>query len=1393
MLRPNTTGVEERLDDQFLEQLDPYAMSKWDKEEGEEELQKVTEELQRRISSRHPKSLRHSSITGSVAPNFGVDDHLTDQKQLDKENLWDQALWDTCQLLRESMDIFARTPKSPGQTDSIEHEIVTEGELPKPSPMYRRSQPDQQLIKVWIDWMLANGLIEPSVSKCAQAILIVKKDGKEPRICLDPRGINRVTAADPYPMPRMDAIFAGLYGSEVFSSLDAASGFWQIPIAKHHRHKAAFRCEFGVFQFTVMPFGLNNAPATFMRWMDATFEGLNYFLKVYIDDLLVHSSKVAEHPEHLRRVFERCRSQNVKLRLSKCSFMRDELPMLGFIINTQGVRKDMNKVDAILQFGENRPEGQLSPFKNTTQLQSFLGMVNFYKHHHHKLAEELNVLYDLLKKEKNPRKDWTLKCEQAFQRVKEMIAEQSLLYYPDLNLPFEIHSDASKYAIAAVLMQMREGILHTIEFFSRSLKPPELNYTVTDKEFLAIISAIERWHHFLHKPFLVVTDHKPLLGLTNTDRPRLKRWMLRITPYKFDIMHRAGEEMIAVDPLSRDPRLLRIAMEEEEETKLTEAESIFQQYQALYQPQRAGGTTPTPQEVKTLKEAHREAFFEGCERLFVSQTMEIYVSRSILEEVCILSANPVFTPFETNVYRTEIISDTGSDWLEEEEERLTPVTTQLTLRVLAEVQPVEQQVSLRFSSESYEETTAAQDCFVYDTETQELQAEEKIPQPEAKHAAVLQQAPSLLNGDLSLDSKYEEEKMMNEEKEEASEKTYLQSLLEALKDVDPAVLYPGSKTFADEQKEDPVLSPIISKLAEIKGECDGYFLEKGTNLLLKRSEDGSCPRVVVPEQAENTLLYLYHDHPLAGHAKAGKMYKLMKRKYYFPSMKKKIEQWVEHCKCKRASATMHRKAGYTLSRPIPGIFEWLVMDIVGPFPNSKSQNKYWLTLMDAFSKDLELVAIRSREAEAVAKAILERWVCRRGCPKVLLSDNAQEFIGKVISHLCKALAVRQESIVPYHHRSAGLVERVHRYAESIQQALIEDHTSYGNWDTLLIFMQFAITTHDVDDSGLTPFELKHGFSATMPGDLLHSSINIPSKLRKYYEKAQQAMKATRDYFLIQRRKRRIQVALNRNEQQRRTRVFYEPGQPVFVTKPSFTRKEGLVGLRKLQGSERGPYKVTRRDNFNNIWVNIEGVETKFNIEQVSPAPSLRPVKREPPQYKDGSLDYFPPIPEVEVEEEPEEAPSVSPLPSDENKEEHIQSEQQSNPQLEGTIANLAGGRESSSSSNRKQTPQSFYLVRDTVIGENYAAKLMPPDDEEQSLMQLHLYAKAKKGTYHPIWYDPADFDADPPTSKASLQRPKGWEPWVITIGDGWEMLQGPFQKVQQIKHNLIPNATEKKE
>ena len=230
--------------------------------------------------------------------------------------------------------------------------------------------------------------------------------------------------------------------------------------------------------------------------------------------------------------------------------------MLGFAVNKKGIAKNHDKVDAILKY-EITVSGQ-TRLMTVAQVRSFVGMCQWYRSFHHMFANHVQVLTGLLKKGKSVSKDWGIAHQVAFDSLKSMLAEQSLLYYPDEKKKFVIQTDASKYAIGGALMQLQkdpDGVerYEVVEFFSRSLIERERNYSVSEKEFLAIVSCSEKWRNYLWQEYQVITDHKPLLSMSLTEKARLQRWALRLTPYNFNIVWWPGEEMKVADTLIGSP------------------------------------------------------------------------------------------------------------------------------------------------------------------------------------------------------------------------------------------------------------------------------------------------------------------------------------------------------------------------------------------------------------------------------------------------------------------------------------------------------------------------------------------------------------------------------------------------------------------------------------------------------------------------------------------------------------------------------------------------------------------------------------------------------------------------------------------------------------------------
>lgn len=439
-------------------------------------------------------------------------------------------------ILEEFNMVFSTKP---GTAHNRCHEIPTVDDIPVKIPPRRIPTAYREEVRRQIQEMLDNGIITPSSSSyMAPCVLVPKKSG-EIRICVDYRELNKKTIKNAYPLPLADEIQEAIQGATIFSTLDLRSGYWQIPVAEADRRKTAF-CpghDLGLFEFQRMPFGLVSAPATFQAMMNDVLRGLDY-VHVYIDDILIHSTSLEEHKQHIRTVLGRLRDAGLTIRGSKCSFGKQEVQYLGHIYNGSGMTPDPKKVSAVLEWP--------TP-KSVKELQGFLGLTNYYRRFIYNYAETAAPLYDSLRNETTFQ--WNPQFEEIFKSLKKLLCEAPILQYPNWSQPLTVSTDASNCAIGAVLEQQDR----VIAYASRVLKPSEKNYSVIEKECLALVFAFKQFRHFLMgRKFQVFTDHRPLQWLsTKIENARICRWSLLLQEFDFEIQFRPGRKNSAADALSR--------------------------------------------------------------------------------------------------------------------------------------------------------------------------------------------------------------------------------------------------------------------------------------------------------------------------------------------------------------------------------------------------------------------------------------------------------------------------------------------------------------------------------------------------------------------------------------------------------------------------------------------------------------------------------------------------------------------------------------------------------------------------------------------------------------------------------------------------------------------------
>ena len=465
----------------------------------------------------------------------------------------------TARIVKEFADVFPdKLPHIDHIGDAVNGGVkikVAEGTQPIGRYGPRMTPADTETAGVMIKELLDLGFIQASASDWGAPMFLVDKPDGSKRMVIDYRALNSSTIRNRYPLPRVDELFDLLSGARYFSKIDLRTGYWQIKMAPDSVSKTAFTSRHGHFEWLVLPMGLTNAPAEFMKMMEDTFrEQLNKSVLVFLDDILVFSRTLEEHEQHLRAALERLRAKKLYGKLSKCSFFRSEVEFLGHHIGRAGVRMVEDKVTAVERW----------PVPTTQkEVERFIGLAGFYRKFikdFSSISAPLTELCGTRKKEKGarapPKKTfrWEAEQQRAFDELRRAVVSAPCLALPDMSREFVVHTDASGYATGAVLMQKFDQGLRPIAFLSRKMRAAERRYPVHEQELLAILNALKAWRHYLsgHR-FTVWTDHQSLQYIESSQMatPRQMRWAAWLSEFDFAVRYAPGDKNVVADALSR--------------------------------------------------------------------------------------------------------------------------------------------------------------------------------------------------------------------------------------------------------------------------------------------------------------------------------------------------------------------------------------------------------------------------------------------------------------------------------------------------------------------------------------------------------------------------------------------------------------------------------------------------------------------------------------------------------------------------------------------------------------------------------------------------------------------------------------------------------------------------
>ena len=445
-------------------------------------------------------------------------------------------------ILKDFRDIMpSELPKELPPRRPIDHNIeLLPGAKPPAQVPYRMARAELLELRKQLKELLDSSMIQPSRAPFGAPVLFQKKHDRSLCMCVDYRALNKVTIKNKYPIPLAAELFDILAKAWYFTKLDLRSGYWQVRITEGDEAKTTCVTRYGSYEFLVMSFGLTNAPTTFCNLMnDVLFDYLDAFVVVYIDDIVVYNQTLNEHKMHLKKVFQWLREHKLYVKPEKCEFAREQITFLGHKISEGQIQMDERKVQAVIDWP--------TPTK-VTELRSFLGLANYYRRFIKGYSKIVSPLTDLLKKDRAW--DWDIECQMAFESLKQAISKEPVLQLPNLDLPFEVQTDALDKALGGVLVQ--EG--HPVAFESRKLNGEEQRYSTHEKYMTAVVHCLQQWRHYLLGGiFTVVTDNVANTFFKTQKKlsARQARWQEFLVEFNFQWLHRPRRHNIVADALSQ--------------------------------------------------------------------------------------------------------------------------------------------------------------------------------------------------------------------------------------------------------------------------------------------------------------------------------------------------------------------------------------------------------------------------------------------------------------------------------------------------------------------------------------------------------------------------------------------------------------------------------------------------------------------------------------------------------------------------------------------------------------------------------------------------------------------------------------------------------------------------
>ncbi|CAH2090022.1 unnamed protein product [Euphydryas editha] len=999
-------------------------------------------------------------------------------KLLPTAHLNEEELYYLKEICYQYSDIFHLPGDQLTCTDVTQHEIKTTSPTPINVKSYRFPEIHKEEVQSQINKMLEQKIITPSRSPWSSPIWIVPKkedsSGKKKwRIVIDYRKLNDITIGESYPIPQINEILDQLGKSKYFTTLDLASGFHQIQMSPADAPKTAFSVPQGHFQFNRMPFGLKNAPASFQRTMNTVLSGLQgVHCFVYLDDVVVYSYDLPSHIEKLHLIFEKLRKFQLKLQPDKCEFLRKEVAYLGHIISNEGVKPNPEKIKAVVQF---------PPPKCAKDIKSFLGLASYYRRFIPEFSKYAKSLTTLLKKDVPF--EWTNTQQLSFEQLKNKLVTAPVLAYPDFTKPFILTCDASSYAISAVLSQGDVGKDRPIAYASRTLNKAECNYSVTEKECLAIVYGTKTFRPYLFgRRFTIITDHKPLNWLFNCKDPgsRLVRWRLKLEEYDYEIQYKKGKMNSNADALSRYP--VNPVHEQNDQNPTTDSN----------RPENLPETIDSPDNLDLPDD------------LILPEDLELPEDFNI----------PTPPSVDSNVNNDD---DTYSKCMKTLNNRLIKFNTKIEEHNESLLKTKIKHIIIPTSIDLDESNHYVADIIGNLSESTEFLSKERT-----LHSFVTFQKDNT-NYYLLFVKVYH------------YEKNSYKDIFKSLNNLKTEFIANNVTEFSITDFRNPFDVHTFTKIYNII-----TYLFHDTNITIHIYKNS----IIYPAMTEiNKILKENHDIPISGHLGSNRMLSRIQERYYWRNMRSDVENYVRKCDLCQTNKALRKinRAPMQITSTSTQPFERVALDLVGPLPEAEpSRYKFILTLQDDLTKYSAAYPLPNATAEESAECLIH-FICQFGIPKSILTDQGTNFTAELFKQTCTFLKIKHLWSSPYHPQTQGALERSHSTLKEYLKSFINEYQD--NWPKYVLFtamLTYNTTVHST--TNFTPYELVFGHKPFIPSSIYDTSLE--PTYNSYVRVLQQRLQLSREKALENILKSK---SISKSYYDKRTKpIKYKVGDMVYV-------------------------------------------------------------------------------------------------------------------------------------------------------------------------------------------------------------------------------------------------------